>query len=256
MAKARYVLIRLPIEINVVVSANGRLLGRPHVRHLGNEIAARYVRTANAHLSVAVVACVVVMALGCSGGDGPSSDDDESRATTTSRVEGSTSTAADDTTTTSADATTTTAAQQEFDSVEDEIVARYEGYWDARFAANSPPNPDDPGLREYATGDQLDHVIEETQANLDAGVEFRRPEDPTDFQEVRVVSVDGDRAVVQECVVNDTLVVRSDSDEVLNDSVATYNVRGDMRGVDGEWRLAGASQVQQWEGVAGCALAD
>jgi hypothetical protein len=32
-------------------------------------------------------------------------------------------------------------------SIEDEIIARYVGYWDARFAANSgTPNPDDLGI--------------------------------------------------------------------------------------------------------------
>jgi len=86
-------------------------------------------------------------------------------------------------------------------------------------------------------------------------VEFRRADEPADFREVSVISVDGDRAVVQECVVNDNLVVRTGTGEVVDGSVATYNVRGDMQRVDGEWRLAAANQVQRWEGVAGCALA-
>jgi hypothetical protein len=175
--------------------------------------------------------------------------DDASRSTTTDEDSATTTTDA------VAGTTATTAAEEEFDSVEDEIVARYEGYWDARFAANSPPNPDDAALREYATGGQLDHVIAETQDNLDAGVEFRRADEPADFREVSVVSVDGDSAVVQECVVNDNLVVSIDTGAVVDDGVATYNVRGDMQRVDGEWRLAAANQVQRWEGVAGCALA-
>ena len=45
-------------------------------------------------------------------------------------------------------------------------------------------------------------------------------------------------------------------DEVVDGSVATYNVRGDMQRVDGKWRLATANEVQRWEGVAGCALAE
>jgi hypothetical protein len=220
------------------------------MRQLRNKLAAA---RSSAHLVprlVTVALFVGVLAAACSGEDDPSADDASNRTTAADDQDEAT------TTTEAASATTaTTATDEEFDSVEDEIVARYEGYWDARFAANRPPNPDDAALREYATGEQLDHVIAETQDNLEAGVEFRRAGDPADFREVSVVSVDGDRAVVQECVVNDNLVVRIGTGEVVDGSVATYNVRGDMQRVDGEWRLAAANQVQRWEGVAGCALA-
>lgn len=141
-------------------------------------------------------------------------------------------------------------------SAEQEIIDRYVAYWDARFAANSgTPNPDDPALREYATGEQLDAVIAETRANLEQGVAFRRADDPAEFQRVTVVEVDGDRAVVQECVVSDGVIVRRDTGAVVNDDVATHNVRGELERVDGVWRVSAARLVQRWEGVAGCALA-
>jgi hypothetical protein len=189
----------------------------------------------------------------CSDGDDERPLDEASGSTTDPRDDAETTTSTRESATTASDAT---APPEEFDSVEDAIIARYELYWDARFAANSPPNPDDPALREYATGEQLDHVIAETESNLAEGVEFRRADDPIDFRTVTVASLDGDTAVVQECVVNDTVVVRSDSGAIVDDTVATYNVRGDMLRVDGEWRLAAANQLQRWEGVAGCALAD
>ena len=141
-------------------------------------------------------------------------------------------------------------------SLEDEIIARYIGYWDARFAANSGiPNPDDPALREYATGAQLDAVLAETQTNLDQGLAFRSPASPADIQSVTVVEVNGDRAVVQECVVSDGVIVQRDSGEIVNDEVTTHNVRGDMQRVEDEWRVSAAQLVQRWEGVAGCAHA-
>jgi hypothetical protein len=224
------------------------------MRHLRNRLAVRLTSCRERWRPVATVACVALLAVACSGDDDPPPAD-ASRGTATSDDERS-GTTPDDTRDSTTSTTATTVADEQFDSVEEEIVDRYEGYWDARFAANSPPNPDDPGLREYATGAQLDHVIAETQANLNAGVELRRPDDPADFQEISVLSVDGDRAVVQECVVNDGLVVETGTGTVVDDSVATYNVRGDMQRVDGKWRLATANQVQRWEGVAGCALAE
>jgi hypothetical protein len=135
------------------------------------------------------------------------------------------------------------------------VIDRYVGFWEARTAANTGvPNPAAPGLAEFATGDQLAAVVAETQANLDNGVAFRPADRPANIREVRVVSIEGDIAVVQECVVDDGLVVRRDTGEVVNDSVTTQSVRGELRRVDGAWRLAAATVIQFWEGVAGCAV--
>jgi hypothetical protein len=203
---------------------------------------------------VLVAACLglALAASGCSSDD----DDDSSSSTTSTESTERSTTVEDGTSTTEAEPTTTTeTVGEEPASVEDEIVARYKAFWEARFEANSPPNPDDPALREYATGAQLDNVIAETQANLDAGVELRRREDRADIQRVEVASMSGDEAVVQECFVDDGLVVRRSDGEVLHDDIVTYNVRGEMQRLDGEWRLASATVVQQWEGIAGCASA-
>jgi hypothetical protein len=159
-------------------------------------------------------------------------------------------------TTTTAAEPTSTSAPSGSGTVEEEIVARYKAFWEARFAANSPPDPDDPALRKYGTGEALDQIVAEAQANEDAGVEFRPNDDPVGIQRIDVINVEGDRATVQECVVDDGLVVRQSDGSVVNDVVATHNKEGQMRRVDGEWRLASLRVVQRWEGVAGCALAD
>ena len=62
------------------------------------------------------------------------------------------------------------------------------------------PNPDDPMLVEYATGAQL--------AGRDP--EERR-KNPANIRRVMVISLKGDQAVVQECFVDDGLVVRRDT---------------------------------------------
>ena len=149
--------------------------------------------------------------------------------------------------------TTTTSAG----SVEDEIVARYQAFWEARFEANeAPPNPDHPGLREYATAGQLENVVTETTQRRDEGIALRHPENSIAERRVRVLSVDGDGATLQDCATNDGIVYRIKTGEVLDDSVVTRNVRATMRLVGGKWRLAEASVVQEWEGVAGCAVSE
>lgn len=200
-------------------------------------------------LLVALVIALVVGAVGCS--------DEDSASTSTTSEPGRSSTSASTTTTVAAAEVTTssTSTTPVGASVEDEIIARYIGYWNARFAANSDtPNPNDPALREYATGAQFEAVVAETQRNLDEGLAFRRAASPANVQRVDVIKVDGDHAVVQECVVSDGVIVRRDTGDVVNDDVATHNVRGELVRIDGVWRVSSAQLVQRWEGVAGCAL--
>jgi hypothetical protein len=199
-------------------------------------------RTLAVGLALAVAAC--------SGNDTPAADSERAKTSTTRLRE--TSTTDSSTTTTSAAGPSSTVV----DPAHQEIIDRYIAYWDARFAANSgTPNPTDPALAEYATGAQLDAVIAETQANLDQGLALRPAAKPHSFRRVNVVSVDGDLAVVQECYVADGIVYRRSNGEVVNDDVATHNVRGELRLVDGAWRVSHTRLVQRWEGVDGCALA-
>lgn len=198
-------------------------------------------------LGLGAVCAASLLAVACS-------DDDSSSPTTTTYPDRSSSTASTSSTTTTATTTTSMPPTSTGQAVEEQIVARYLGYWEARFTANSgTPNPDDPALREYATGEQLDAVIAETQANLDQGLAFRRATNPANMQRVDVIDVDGDQAVVQECVVSDGVIIRSETGEIVNDDVATHNVRGELTRVDGVWRVSAAQLVQRWEGVAGCA---
>lgn len=188
----------------------------------------------------------------CSDGDSAtrSSTERSTRATSGSRS------SAPPASSTSTTVTSTTTSSPTGNPVEDEIVARYVGYWNARFAANSGvPNPDDPALREYATGDQLATVVSETRSNLEQGLAFRRAANPAGIQKVNVINVTGDHATVQECVVADGVIVRRDSGAIVNADVATHNVRGELTRVDGVWKVSAAELVQRWDGVAGCARA-
>lgn len=172
------------------------------------------------------------------------------RSSTTGGTSGTTSSVSSSTPTSSDGSGTT------LDLADQAIVDAYVGYWDARLAANTgTPNPQDPALTQYATGNQLEAVIAETQKNLDEGRAFQAAPNPANFRRVTVVSVDGDRAEVQECFVDDTQVVERSTGRVLNDAVSTQSVLGTLRLVDGSWRVSGSELVQRWEGVAGCALA-
>ncbi len=206
------------------------------------------------HRAMAACIAAALLVAGTSCGD----DGEASPASTTtteastSSTESTTSTTSE--TTTAAGASTATTAPGT--SAEQEVIDQYIGYWNARFEANSgTPDPNDPALREYATGEQLDTVIAETQSNLDQGLAFQRAPEPHNIQRVTVVEIEGDHAVVQECVVADGIVVRRDTGEVVNDEVNTHNVQAEMTRVDGVWKVSAARLLQRFEGVAGCALA-
>ena len=206
------------------------------------------------HRAAAVCAAAALLLAGASCGD-----DGEASPASTTTTDASTSTTRSTTsttgqTTTSAGASTATTAPGT--SAEQEVIDRYIGYWNARFEANSgTPDPNDPALREYATGEQLETVVAETQSNLDEGLAFQRAAEPHNIQRVTVVEIEGDRAVVQECVVADGVVVRRDTGEVVNDQVNTHNVQAEMTRVGGVWKVSAARLLQRFEGVAGCALA-
>ena len=210
-------------------------------------------------LALASYALLAALA-GCGGGGGSGA---APTSTTRSADRSSTTTAATSSSTTStssATATTTTrpssATTSPASPAELAVIDRYLGYWDARRGANTgTPNPDDPALREYATGEQLAAVVAETRSNLEAGLAFRQPTKPHGIQRVDVIEIEGDRAVVQECVVADGVVVRRDTGEVVNDDVNTHNVKAEMVKVEGAWKVSAATLLQRSEGVSGCALA-
>ncbi len=210
------------------------------------------------------LAAVVLAALvaSCGGGNGSAEPAPE----TATRAGGSVSTSPQQATDSSTSSTATSSPsspppqssppEDAPTAAEQEVIERYRGYWAARFSANSGvPNPDHPDLAEFATGPQLEAVRVETRGNLERGLAYRQREDPAGVQRVQVLSIGGNVAVVQECFVDDGLVVRQGNGEVIDDDVSTHNVRGELVREDGgPWRVSEVRAIQVWEGVAGCAL--
>ena len=197
---------------------------------------------------IACAAALLIVA-SCSGDNEVIPASSSSTASTTSTTDRPSST------TQTGDTSTSTSAPA--DDVEALVADRYLEFWDARFEANTDPvDPDNPRLRDLATGEQLANVIDETQRRKDAGLAFREADDSVKERRVRVVNVEGDVATLQDCATNDDVVYRVATGEVVDDSVVTRNISAEMRLVDGQWRLAGAQELQKWEGVAGCALSD
>jgi hypothetical protein len=161
--------------------------------------------------------------------------------------------------TTTPRATTTTQGSTESTaavaSEEDTIKSQYLAFWDTRFALNESPPSTARTLEEVATGAQLQRASEETAANRSAGLAFRRPEKSVARRTVEVRDVVGDLANVSDCAVSDGIVYRVVTGEVVSSAATTRSIDAVMRRVDGAWKVETTKVLQQWEGVAGCALA-
>ena len=209
------------------------------------------------------VAALLSVTAGCGSDDeDPVVDTTTTTAVSTTTTDSDTmTTTVDDTTTTSESpdpaSTTTTSVANPTDPDEQAVTDRYLAFWAARAEANAnPPNPDHPRLADLATGAQLANVIAETTERRDQGLALRPASPSVAERHVEVISIDGDRAELNDCSVNDGVVYRVSDGSVVDDSVVTRNVAATMVRVDGQWRLESARVLQFWEGVAGCALAD
>lgn len=201
---------------------------------------------------VAALVTLATLATGC-----PSTVDRTLPGSSTTAWSAIDSTAAATSTTAATGSTVPASSSTAPPATEEEAVkARYLAFWEARFQANQPPpNPDLPALREYATGKQLDNVIAETRRNLEDGLAVRHPDSSVARSTVRVVEIKGDAATLQECAVDDGIIYRFQTGEIVNSSVATHSVSATMQRTEGVWKLADTKLLQRWEGVAGCALA-
>lgn len=177
---------------------------------------------------------VVCMLASCGGDDAGSSD----------RTSSSTSQA------TSSSSTST----ERPDPVEAAVLEAYDAYWAMFLRVSDPPNPADPEIPQRATGNRLVALIEALQRNAQEQTVIRLPEMALYEHNPEVVTLEADRAEIRDCSIDDGLLIRSTTGEVLNDVVATHLIESILRLEWGAWKVAESNIVERWEGVAGCAL--
>lgn len=136
---------------------------------------------------------------------------------------------------------------------EQAVLDAYQGYWRAILAANNPPDERNPMLQQFATGEALDSVFKAAQANRLEGKALRPPENSKAEHRAEIVSMSESEATVRDCAIDDILVVKIDSGEVLNDKVATQLRTATLRHEGGAWKVAYTKLEERWDGVAGCA---
>lgn len=96
--------------------------------------------------------------------------------------------------------TTTSATSSSPSDSEAAVLDGYRGYWGAYLKAADPMNPEDPALKDHATGPALEAVVKSFVALKSAGKVIRGQFDLAP----RFVSADGSTATVRDCYGDDT----------------------------------------------------
>lgn len=209
-----------------------------------------------------LVAAIALAACSSDGGDGalptPSSVDGSNAPATSMTVVPTTkpTTSAPQATTAPETSPTTEVTTAASVPIEEVIADQIRGYFDARAAANAAPapNPDDPRLAEFAVGEELGAVVTNTQTRLDSGQAIRPGDEGLADIRVGFVDAGASGASAAACAVDDGVIYDLATEAVVNDDVVTHNYQIDLELHDGVWKVSRIVRVQQWEGVAGCAL--
>lgn len=116
------------------------------------------------------------------------------------------------------------------------------------------PDPTNPQLTATHVDPMLTEVRNTNAKWQGFGQAGRFPTNSVSRTEPLKVEVNSDTATIETCGVDDSIVYEPATGKVLNDDVTTVQATSTLTLVDGTWKLATRTEIQRWEGVAGCAL--
>ncbi|MFN2505461.1 MAG: hypothetical protein ABR540_14750 [Acidimicrobiales bacterium] len=144
---------------------------------------------------------------------------------------------------------------------EEKIVEAVKNYYrvdDEAFQEPGGPNPNHPLYPVYAAGPQLQAAVDAAAKAKAEGIASRQPANSITEQRVTVVSIDGDRARIRVCSIDDGIIIRSDTGKPAYEYPPGYVVTalytGEMVREGSAWKIWSLKREQRWEGVTGCAV--
>ena len=174
-----------------------------------------------ARLSTLALAVGLTAGLLACGGD---DDSDETSSTTTTEDDGAT----DD-----GEETTTTLVP------EDEV---WNAWTTGLVAAGNAVDPNDPVIAQHATGRAFDNFVQ-TKADNQAG--HRRTESTVEHNRGRV-TVTGDSATVEDCIVDTSYAYSTDTGQALRSpEVTSMDIDATLQRIDGVWKIATINYTPQ-----------
>lgn len=125
----------------------------------------------------------------------------------------------------------------------------------AQVAALTSPEPVTQLIAPVAIGNALETVKRESDRRLAAGLTVQSGTQKRSQLRVGRPTINGSNVLVSACAVEDVQETNATTGAVVSTRLTTRNYRVDLTQVDGQWLVSSFAVLQQWEGVAGCALA-
>ena len=145
----------------------------------------------------------------------------------------------------SQDTTTTTVTP------EAEVEAAYLAYWDMLDRLSQAPDPNDPEIAQHVSGEALLEVIDGLRTLRAQGHVAQIG--PQYAHSVLTVEVRGNRAVVRDCVVDDSTIVNEATGQVIEGGEAATGVlEVTMLVRDSRWQVDSVDRVSTEPGVTAC----
>lgn len=138
--------------------------------------------------------------------------------------------------------------------VEQEVEEAYLAYWAMLDRLAQDPNPDDPEIRERASGQAQDMAVDGLTTMQDAG--WRSEFGDEHGHSVLSVTVDGDEAVVQHCAVDQSQVIDTTTGEVVRDGSATIFYEAALRQTNIGWDVHTVAEIDPLLDNANCSQVD
>lgn len=136
---------------------------------------------------------------------------------------------------------------------EEAVLAAVNCYWSTIVAANDPPDPDHPGFDRCFTGAALERSRERVQEHLIFGQTVRDPSGGVQ-RTAPTITVEGNSARATQCAIDDAVVVRTDTGEVLNDKVVSTEVQLILERTGTSWKVTDSVLLSKTDGPDGCRL--
>lgn len=132
------------------------------------------------------------------------------------------------------------------------VLATVDEFWSAFLRANDPPDPDHPALAAVTTGAQTQLLRERITNRRLTGEHIRRSPEDRFTASTTILSIDPDRARIRSCVLDDTIIVNTALDRVVNDETVTSVFEMELRLIADRWRVAENRMISSRSGVHPC----
>ncbi len=149
---------------------------------------------------------------------------------------------------------TTTEPSGRWTSAQQEVLGDFLAARQAFSTSLEDPDPTDPSLPATHVDPMLTEVQNINAQWLGFGQAGRFPDDSVARTDPLSIEVNGDTATVETCGIDDSIVYEPATGRALNDDVVSVQATSTLVRVDDTWKLETRTEIQRWEGVAGCAL--